>query len=318
MKKAKEIEFDLLENGLDFIENSLKPILESQNEHELKYSVLHISAGTELILKEILKTEHWSLIFENVNKANYMHLRTGEFESASYETIISRLENIADISISGSAQKYIRELRKKRNRIEHFAFKEIDVAIKSTVSKVLSHIIEIIKDNLDIKQYSARSQDLYKNILKKSAKFNEFTTLTKAKLAKDLEILKDEKVRILDCPECLQHTFPLDGNLRCLFCGYSDKPDNVAFYYTENILDISHYATVKDGDIFPVVNCPECKTESLVGIMDSYICFSCLAEWDREDLRYCDWCSQLYPESDDDFGMCDDCKEYQIYRHRKD
>lgn len=50
----------ILKIKLDFITNSLNPILESNNEHELKYSILHISAGLELLLKEILRNEHWS------------------------------------------------------------------------------------------------------------------------------------------------------------------------------------------------------------------------------------------------------------------
>jgi hypothetical protein len=36
MRSTKETEFDLLENDLDFIDNSLKPILKSKNNHDLK------------------------------------------------------------------------------------------------------------------------------------------------------------------------------------------------------------------------------------------------------------------------------------------
>lgn len=316
MKKVKEINFDLLENGLDFIDNSLKPILESQNEHELKYSVLHISAGIELILKEILKIEHWSLIFENVNKANLTKLGTGDFESASYETVIHRLENIANINISENAKKYIRQLRNRRNRIEHFEFKEIDAAIKSIVSNVLSHIIEIIAENIIIKEYSKRSQTLYKDILKKSAKFNEFTTLTNDKLAKDLDVLKEKKVKLLNCPECFQHTLPLDENLKCLFCGYNDTAENVVYAYVEKIWGVNEYAQVKGGEYFPIEECPDCKTETLLVKNDySYLCFSCGKDWQIDELKNCDWCDRLFRNEEINAGMCKDCIEMNIDRY---
>jgi hypothetical protein len=318
MRSTKEIEFDLLENGLDFIDNSLKPILESKNNHDLKYSVLHISAGTELILKEILRTEHWSLIFENIDSANFQKLRTGDFQSASFETIIYRLENIAAIEISESAKRYIRELRKKRNRIEHFAFKEIDSALKSNVSKVLSHVLEIIKENLDIKKYSKKSQNLFRDILKKSAKFHEFTSLTNAKLKSRLEELQSQNVRLFDCPECFQHTLPLNEELECLFCGYQDSPENVAYTYIENIWGLNEYSEVKDGGYFPLENCPTCEQRTLLVKDDTFLCFSCAKEWKSDELRNCDWCNRLYEENDGDWGMCEDCKEERMEKLMND
>ena len=311
MKKTKEIEFDLLENGLDFIVNSLKPILESKNDHDLKYSVLHISAGTELILKEILRAEHWSLIFVNIDQASYSKLRTGDFQSVTFETILLRLQNIADIEVPPNAIKFIRELRKKRNRIEHFAFKEIDVAIKSNVSKVLSHLLELIKENLEIKKFSNKSQLLYRDILKKSATFNEFTYITYSKLKKNIEQYEKDAIKIIDCPECFQKTLPLDGGIACLFCGYTDTPENVAHLYIENILGLSEYLEVKDGGYFPLENCPDCGTRTLLVQDHDFLCFCCSTKWGIDDLRTCDWCNEYYKGKDGDFGMCDECREEQ-------
>lgn len=313
IKRIRKIEFDLLENGLDFINNSLNPILESNNEHELKYSILHISAGLELLLKEILRNEHWSLIFEKVDSANLNSLLTGDFISASFETILNRLEKIAEIQISEDAKKYIRDIRKKRNRIEHFAFQENDVAIKSIVSNVLSHIHEIIRENLDMKEYSDKSQDLYKEILKKSTRFEEFTSLLNSHLKPDLDKLKLQKVKILDCPECFQHTLPIDENLKCLFCGYTDSPENVAHAYIENIREISEYEEIKDGGYFPLEDCPNCRARALLIHENSFICFSCLVVWNSDELKACDWCNELYEAKDDhDIGMCDDCRERKM------
>lgn len=313
MKRTNKIEFDLLENGLDFINNSLNPILKSKNDHELKYSILHISAGLELILKEILRKEHWSLIFEKVDNANLNSLLTGDFLSASFETILNRLEKIAEIQISEDAKKYIRDIRKKRNRIEHFAFKENDVAIKSIVSNVLSNIHEIIRENLDLKDYSVKSQDLYKEILRKSTRFEEFTSLLNSKLKPELDKLRLQTIKIFDCPECFQHTLPIDGDLKCLFCSYTDSPENVAHSYIQNIRKISEFEELKDGGYFPLEDCPNCHDHALLVLDNSFICFSCSEIWNSDELRSCDWCNELYEIIDDhDFGMCDGCKEQKM------
>lgn len=47
-----KITLNLLENGLDFLCEALTPIVQTQDERKLKYSVLHICAGVELILKK--------------------------------------------------------------------------------------------------------------------------------------------------------------------------------------------------------------------------------------------------------------------------
>ena len=66
----KKIVLNLLENGLDYIYEAVEPIFVAHklSQHSWKYSVLHLYSGIELLLKERLRQEHWSLIFENVEK----------------------------------------------------------------------------------------------------------------------------------------------------------------------------------------------------------------------------------------------------------
>ncbi|MFT0497836.1 hypothetical protein ACMSD6_04590 [Bacteroides thetaiotaomicron] len=122
MEKSSTIKMELLENGLDFIDNSLKPILDSKNQHDLKYSILHLSAGIELVLKEILKNEHWSFIFEDINKASLNKLNSGDFVSVAFETIITRVTNIAQVDIAESSLKQIRTIKKNEKQNGAFFF----------------------------------------------------------------------------------------------------------------------------------------------------------------------------------------------------
>ena len=64
VSQSEALEYTLLENGLDFISSALKHLKNQPTKRELKYAVLHLSAGIELILKERLKREHWSLVFD--------------------------------------------------------------------------------------------------------------------------------------------------------------------------------------------------------------------------------------------------------------
>ena len=43
-----EVEYSLLENGLDFIDSGLTQIAQAENASVLKYAVLHLGAGIEL------------------------------------------------------------------------------------------------------------------------------------------------------------------------------------------------------------------------------------------------------------------------------
>lgn len=311
MSSIKHIELDLLENGLEFILSSLNPILEQKDENDLKYSLLHLSAGTELVLKEILKNEHWSFVFEKIDSATLHDLQSGDFQSVSFENIIKRLENIAEIIILPEALSKFRALRKKRNRIEHFSFKENKKAVISLVSKVLSYLIELIKENLDIKGSSEKSKIYYKDILHQSSKFEEFTMLSLSKLKPLLTEHENNKTIIVECPECYHKTMPIDGTSKCLFCGTSYDPEELAYQYIQNILGISEFITVKDGGEFPLEECPACDQEALVYMNDCYLCLACGEEWQDFELDHCNYCSRVYISKESSIGMCDDCRAYK-------
>ena len=315
MNKKKNIEFDLLENGLDFIENSLEAILSTNEPHKLKYAILHISAGIELILKEILRLEHWSLLFENINNADYKHLRSGDFISVSFSSILKRLEGIVDGNITEKQKKHFDILRKKRNKMEHFAFKESSNALKSTISKALTDIIEIIDENIGIKNTSNESQFLYKSIRRESSKFIEFVDLVKAKLKDELTRLEKNKTKIIDCPECFQDLFPLDGSNTCLFCGYSDTPENITALYADTVLEYSSYAAYKYGEDCPIKKCLECENETMIIENNTAFCIDCGASWDLDSLSYCEDCQEYYRKPNDersDFGVCSDCWQNKL------
>ncbi len=303
----EEISLNLLENGLDFIDNSLDSILSSNDKHALKYSVLHISAGIELVLKEILMQEHWSLVFEKVDLASDSKLKSGDFISVTFDTTIKRLENIVGVKIDKAAKDKFDEIRKIRNKIEHFSFSENDKALKSIVSDVLYHILDITSNNVDVELYSDYTQTLFNSIMKKASNFERCVNLIYESIKDRLRELSEEGVDIVKCPTCFKNTFPLSENNTCLFCGYTDTPENVARAYIENVLGISEFLEVKDGGEFPLTDCSECDKHSLVMTDDSCICFSCSTKRPRSDYDYCNYCNAPFIEYPGDQGRCSGC-----------
>ena len=101
-----------------------------------KYAVLNLSSGVELIFKERLKNEHWSLLFEDVNKANKIHLLSGDFKSVNSLTARTRLIEICEIDLKKiDSKNHLNTLRLKRNKIEHFAIKENIESLKGLFAK---------------------------------------------------------------------------------------------------------------------------------------------------------------------------------------
>ena len=51
------------------------------------------------LLKEISSTKHWALVFANVDKANAVSLKSGDFESGDFETAIGRRKDLCSAHV---------------------------------------------------------------------------------------------------------------------------------------------------------------------------------------------------------------------------
>ena len=101
----EKIELHLLDNAIDYILEAVKPLIHYhldrvESQHFLKYSILHLYSGIELLLKEKLRQEHWSLIFQDVSSADLRKLQRGDFISIYHDELIKRLKGILNISIN--------------------------------------------------------------------------------------------------------------------------------------------------------------------------------------------------------------------------
>lgn len=167
-----KVKFDLLENGLDFITEAIIEINKSSNHKRLKYSIIHLCSGIELIFKEVLRNQDWRLLFQELKDANPDNLESGDFESVKFNKLVPRLETECKIKFSDDDKKLIEELRIKRNKIEHFKINEKVSIIKNLCSKSLKFLIPFINQNVDISKISALSNRYIQNLTTELTKLN--------------------------------------------------------------------------------------------------------------------------------------------------
>jgi hypothetical protein len=308
----------LIENALDFILSAIK-YAKVDEARSLKYAVLHLSDGVELILKEKLRREHWSLLFADVNKASESALTAGEFKSVDFDECIERLEGISGLDMT-SHTSLLKLLRRHRNRLQHFEYKGSKDEVMSILVKTWGFVLDFLHDQLpDIVSGQAATIDEIKDLMIEN---EGFVRERLASVQKAIDNFKVNSDAILKCPQCLQPTLLIPGghNPNCLFCRYSASPEEAVEDWCVQFFGMqSPKERAMNPDRF---TCPECGQHTLIQqeFADAnppdpgWVCFNCGKAWDYDGIRFCDWCNEPYGCAEDDLGMCADCERMQLER----
>lgn len=286
-----KLELDLLDNGLDFIIEGLKPATriwgESLSDVKWKYSVLNIFSGIELILKEKLKREHWSLIFQDVSSANSQKLIQGDFISVSHSDVIKRLKEICNVSINDNP---IDALRKLRNKFEHF---EINITIdecKQIIATALREVLIFIDSYI----LTLANEIQIKKIEQIKSMLFEFDTFVSNQLTKYQNaingIINSNSGKLVHCKECNNESFIIykdpSKKYQCFVC-------NKAVFKSEYLNTIREIEDEEEELSFLKKedydnNCLKCNSKSRIKFSpsnflvsteykpDYFICLECL------------------------------------------
>lgn len=261
-----KVRFDLLENGLDFITEAVIAINTTSNNKKLKYSIIHLCSGVELIFKEVIRNKDWRLLFQEPKEAKPEHLQSGDFESVKFNKLIARLECECKIKFSEDDKKLLDELRIKRNKIEHFKMDEKVSAIKSLCSKTLNFLILFIDHNIDITKVSPTSRRYIQTLPKELAKFNSFVSMRNELIRPRFNKKLSDGYILMRCPNCLQPALFNDAHLKCLFCNYTETPANL----TREI-----NRTFNGDNPTLTKTCNQCSASTLVKWDDKIVCLTC-------------------------------------------
>jgi hypothetical protein len=247
-KMNKEIAQSLLSNAHNFI-SSATDYAKSNDSKDWKYAILSLAAGIELVLKARLALEHWALLFEKVDSASAGKLKAGDFNSINFESSIIRLENISNICLSKSLKKNFENIRKIRNKINHYHFDVNKFDVKSLVATGIKGFIEFYNKFL-VKSAIGDASFGYGlcNIL---LEFKEFVSARMDSLRPQLEVSKRPRTwYFYECPYCLQDaTVLVENQAKCLFCGHENFFKDIA-----ELISINGRVEV----------CPSCKKESVI------------------------------------------------------
>ena len=100
------LKFSLLKNALDSLTLGLEFALsDRQDKSKLKLAVLLVAQSVELLLKERLRREHWSLIYRNVDRAGSYDAITVSINEAK-----KRLTSITNITFSCGKYFYVKKV----------------------------------------------------------------------------------------------------------------------------------------------------------------------------------------------------------------
>jgi len=313
-KASPDIEFTLLENGLDFIWSAVEHLGTDSSKRSLKYAVLDLAAGVELILKERLRRESWKLVFADPEKADEHAYKRGSFKSVGLESTIERLESACDVEFEESARRRLTAIRDKRNRIQHFNMIDSASAIIATTAKALEVVVDFIREELSDDKLTESEDELLKRVRTKLGDLEKFVSVHEKSIQPKLKTA----YAVLPCPSCQHEALTVDDGVECLFCGYKAEGKEAASDYATDVLGVT-WRELKDGADWPIGTCPACDWEACVETAadgrDRYLCFNCGSRWTMGKLHECARCGRWIDSDKNDSGMCDACIAEQLRRN---
>ena len=322
-------EYTVLENGLDFILAAIGDLskidegtLDSNaSKRHIKYSLLHLSSGIELVFKHKLLQGNWAYVFKDMDKAKKENLESGDFVSVGSDIIIKRLENLCDMKLARNDADIISILRRKRNNAEHFSLKDDISSLKGLIHNCITVLIKIILDHYDSGQFTDEELDLFSKIRSSLHKLDQHYDDALAIAQNELEKSGMES-EVLTCPQCLEEFLLIDsdsydgyGGAKCSSCSYEAPEEEAARDYISKVMGVTDYeiAKVFSGEI-PLYDCPDCNDWSLVFDEpdDNAICFSCGFNENCVVLLTCSDCEKRFISvqyAGDDSASCPECGE---------
>jgi hypothetical protein len=332
-----EFHYTLLENGLDFVLSSLDYLTQasgastdnaaaarqakSNNDQKryLKYALLHLCSGVELIFKERLRQENWELVFADRDEADKDEYEAGDFRSVDFKEAQRRLKQECGIKFTRRQTADLRNFRRRRNQVEHFGAEDTLLAVQSSTTQMVSFLIDFVEQAFDVDglvEEDALLSEVRAKLGNCRAVVNDRLTLIQSDIKK--------RFAVVHCSSCRQKAMSADGGTaKCLFCHFSADADAAAEEYVETILGYpSRYEVERDGGEWPVRTCNECGSDTFVAAVpsdsdtDIFYCFNCGTSYHPGEAELCHDCGRYYPHGEDAGShICSKCFKAMLDRY---
>lgn len=207
---------EILENALDSLRMGLSHYLDSQLPNRDKWAILELFHSIELLLKERLHQEHRMLIYRNVDKPV-----TDDAQTVGLEESLARFANIG-VEIPHEYVAILRDLRRRRNRIEHHRF-DPDSSHRHVLGEALKFIGYFLEEHLDEDLKDHLSPDVFHEAKELMIDYDALLQRAEADFEAAQQHLRPKERSLLDrgtCPECGNRTvlIGVDEGPKCYFC----------------------------------------------------------------------------------------------------
>ena len=287
--RSNDLETKLLDNSLDFLLSAAEAVCREEGPRSLKDSVLHLASGIELLLKARLVREHWSLIFSDINKADFRLLAEADFASVDPATAEKRLKQIVGITLDKTAKAHVTNLRERRNKLTHFTVTLDPEQTRSLVLKGINLAIAFCEqEGMTILDSQGKVGAININLVK----IQEYVQERMEAISKDREESFD-----WECPDCWQQALVFDGAFaECKYCLHLIPAEYLASNHSEG----------------PGQECPECGKERTFAFLlhnndeGEWLCFACGTS--GSNYHHCMRCGQMeYFQEAEELKICNSC-----------
>jgi hypothetical protein len=248
----RRVSLPLLENGLDFLASAVEHLRGEPTRRDLKYALLHLASGIELIFKERLRRLDLAQLYQRPEDFDPADFAAGNFHSANAAETVKRLVDLG-VAISDADRTQLHLLRDKRNRVEHFGLDDSAEAVLAITARSLGFALDFIAAELDTVSLNSEAAGELQGIRQALPKLQALVADRWKRIANDV---RSETTAVVACAACGEEASVLDAGPRCRFCGYVVGAEDGADEYAHVVVGASHYEAVHDGVDWVVFRSP--------------------------------------------------------------
>ncbi|MFJ6543194.1 hypothetical protein ACIQMP_21445 [Streptomyces sp. NPDC091385] len=242
-RNEQQMEFPPLPNALDYLESATRHLTGPKvTPRDVKYAVLHLHAGTEVLLKATLAKENWRLVFDDPARATRERYESGDFRSCTVVDALVRLRDNSKIAITDDDIKTVRALTRDRNALQHFGLTHSAAAVEARAATVVDFLLAAIlsEDAFAVDGREEESSPLF-HIRRGLSNISLFVKQRMDRIAPQLAAAKDKLLYCTSCGNRAAVDEPEKQRARCLYCDYLMDGDGYE-------LEVEYRAFLKVGD----------------------------------------------------------------------
>jgi len=236
----------IFENAVDSLRHGAAHyLLRDENPTAIKHAILLVQHSIELFLKESLARAHPVLVYQDLDKSISDNSRTVGLLEA-----VQRLENVGK-ALSADQVRDLRELRNRRNRIEHYVFDPSDDHVP-VVGRSIKFLLHFLPQHLGVELRDLFDEDEdYRDLLEAALTYQERLNEANRQVAA-------LKLPAQTCPQCCEDALVVDSphGDYCFLC-----QEEVPTSECEGCGDLWPDAELERGGI-----CPVCYANLMQGL----------------------------------------------------